>query len=71
MGSVHSESIEKYLYTIKASFLLGVCFRKKKDVGADILVAGTVIINSKDYAETIKNKIKTNLWLIKIRGIFC
>ena len=47
--------IEKYLSTIKASFLLGVCFRKKKDVGADILVAGIAIINSKDYAETIKN----------------
>ena len=31
------------------------------DAGADILVAGTAIINSKDYAETIKNKIKTNL----------
>ena len=46
--------IEKYLSTIKASFLLGVCFRKKKDVGADILVAGIAIINSKDYAETIK-----------------
>ena len=30
------------------------CIRKIIDVGADILVAGTAIINSKDYAETIK-----------------
>ena len=33
------------------------CIRKNIkiiDVGADILVAGTAIINSKDYAETIK-----------------
>ena len=39
------------------------CIRKNIkiiDVGADILVAGTAIINSKDYAETIK-KIKINL----------
>ena len=51
---VYSASTEKQLHATNASFLLGVCFRKKKDVGADILVAGTVIINSKDYAETIK-----------------
>ena len=34
------------------------CIRKNIkiiDVGVDILVAGTAIINSKDYAETIKN----------------
>ena len=33
------------------------CIRKNIkiiDVGADILIAGTAIINSKDYAETIK-----------------
>ena len=28
--------------------------KKIIDAGADILVAGTAIINSKDYAETIK-----------------
>ena len=35
------------------------CIRKNIkiiDVGADILIAGTAIINSKDYAETIKKR---------------
>ena len=62
---LNEEEVKAFLNEKKQEFFAiakdihNQCTRKNIkiiDVGADILVAGTAIINSKDYAETIKKR---------------
>ena len=62
---LNEEEVKAFLNEKKQEFFAiakdihNQCIRKNIkiiDVGADILIAGTAIINSKDYAETIKKR---------------